>query len=144
MEDLSLHILDLVENSLAAKARNVAIRLREDGNADLLTLEIEDDGEGMEEEKKREALNPFFTTKGKKTGLGLALLAQSAQEAGGRVELESRQGRGTKVTATFRLSHIDRRPLGDLEETLRCLRGTHPEVSISFAYDRSNGGGRKS
>lgn len=144
MEDLSLHILDLVENSLAAKARNVAIRLREDPKADLLILEIEDDGEGMEEEKRREALSPFFTTKGKKTGLGLALLAQSAQEAGGRVELESREGRGTKVKATFRLSHVDRRPVGDVEETLRCLRGTHPEVNISFAYDRSNGGGRKS
>jgi len=49
MEDISLHILDIAENSLRANAKNVSIRIIEDVNNDLLTLIIEDDGEGMDE-----------------------------------------------------------------------------------------------
>lgn len=129
MEDLSLHILDIVENALRAGARNVVIRLFESAEDDRLVLEIIDDGEGMDEESVRRSCDPFFTTKpGKRIGLGLPFLAQAAQEAEGKLEIESAPGRGTKVRATFRLSHIDRKPIGNLEETLRCLKATHPQV----------------
>ena len=60
------------------------------------------------------------------------LLAQAAEEAGGSLEVRSAPGQGTRVIATFGLSHIDRKPLGDIEQTLRCLRATHPEVSFRF------------
>ena len=80
MEDISLHILDIAENSIRAKAKNINIMITEDYKNDLLTLTIEDDGEGMDEATKAFALNPFFTTKkGKKVGLGLALLALDFQ-----------------------------------------------------------------
>ncbi len=80
---------------------------------DLLTLTIEDDGEGMDDQTKEHALNPFFTTKeGKKVGLGLAFLGHSAEEAGGAMKIESDPGKGTKViAATFKLGHIDESPL---------------------------------
>ena len=84
MEDLSLHILDIVDNSIAAGAHAVTIRLVEDTATDRLTLEIEDDGAGMEEAVRKVAFDPFVTTKGtKKVGLGLALLAQASREAEG-------------------------------------------------------------
>jgi signal transduction histidine kinase len=133
MEDVSLHILDIVENALRAGARNVFIRLAEDKKDDRLVLEITDDGAGMNDETKRRALDPFFTTKnGKRVGLGLPLLAQSAEEAGGTLEVESAPGKGTTVIATFGLSHIDCKPLGNIEETVRCLKATHPEVCFRF------------
>ena len=128
-----MHILDIAENALRAGAKNVSIRLAENKRDDRLVLEVTDDGEGMDQETMERSRDPFFTTKqGKRVGLGLPFLAQAAEEAGGKLEVESAPGRGTKVIATFGLSHIDRKPLGNLEETLRCLKATHPEVCFRF------------
>ena len=133
MEDVSLHILDIVENALRAGANNVIIRLAQSKREDRLVLEVTDDGEGMNEETMSRSVDPFFTTKlSKRVGLGLPLLAQAAEEAGGKLEVQSAPGKGTRVIATFGLSHIDRRPLGNMEETLQCLKATHPEVCFRF------------
>lgn len=135
MEDLSLHILDIAENSIRAKSRAVKIALVEDRKRDLLTLQVTDDGEGMDERERLESGSPFFTTKhGKQVGLGLSLLAQSAQEAGGHLEIESQKGRGTTVTATFQLTHIDRKPFGSIQQTMRCLEASHPEIAFRFTH----------
>ena len=135
MEDLSLHILDVVENSIRACATDVVVRLTENKLEDLLILEIGDNGEGMDEATRRQCADPFFTTKeGKNVGFGLSLLAQSAEEAGGKLVVEAAKGKGTKIIATYRLSHIDRRPVGDLDGTIRCLKGTHPEINLSYNY----------
>lgn len=129
MEDVSLHVLDIVENALRAGAKNVLVRLAQEKDANRLVLEVTDDGAGMNEETRSKSLDPFFTTqRGKRVGLGLPFLAQAAEEAGGKLEVRSAPGKGTTVRATFELSHIDRKPLGNLEETMRCLRATHPEV----------------
>ncbi|NQV02435.1 MAG: ATP-binding protein [Bacteroidia bacterium] len=139
MEDISLHILDIAENSIRAKAENIMIMITEDMKNDLITLTIEDDGDGMDDKIKELALDPFFSTKkDKKVGLGLAFLSQSTEEAGGAMKVESEPGSGTKVTATFRVGHIDRKPLGNLIETMKCLKGTHPEVKITFNYSTIN------
>jgi len=135
MEDISLHILDIAENSIRANAENINIVIIENEMKDLLTLTIEDDGEGMDEKTKEYSLNPFFTTKkGKKVGLGLAFLSQSAEEADGTMNIESEPGKGTRITATFILGHIDRKPLGNLNETIKCLKITHPEINITFNH----------
>ncbi len=135
MEDLSLHIMDLIDNSIAARASRIKVDVREDLQADLLRSSISDNGQGMEPEAAKQALDPFFTTKqGKKAGLGLALFAQAAREAGGGVRLKSSPSRGTQVAAEFVLSHPDRKPLGDLEETIRALRTSHPEIEFRFRH----------
>ena len=145
MEDISLHILDIAENSIRADAKNINIRITEDRKNDLLTLTIEDNGEGMDNKTKEYALDPFFTTKkGKKVGFGLAFLSHSAEEAGGALKIESEPGKGTKMIATFRLGHIDRKPLGKLNETITCLKVTHPEVNLSFDYVKIHNGGSNS
>jgi signal transduction histidine kinase len=139
MEDLSLHILDIVENSLRAGARNVAIRITEEKNRSL-QLEIEDDGAGMDEQTIINALNPFFTSKrGKKFGLGLPLLSQSAEETGGHLSIEHRNGTGIKVTALFFIDNIDMKPLGNISSTMRVLKASHPDVSFSFNHIIKNG-----
>jgi len=138
MEDISLHILDIAENSLRAGAQNIIIRVIEHNNT--LTLEIEDDGKGMKEEMLRNATNPFFTTKhGKKFGLGLSLLSQAAQEAGGEVKIENCKMHGIKIIASFNMDNIDSKPLGDLNKTIRVLKATHPEVNFMFEHITKNG-----
>ena len=122
VKDLSLHILDVVENALRSKASLVEILLIEDPERDVLVLQIKDDGEGMDPETLNRATDPFFTSKGaKKVGLGLALLAQAARESGGKLELASSRGAGTTVRAVFQHSHPDRKPLGDMAATLQTL-----------------------
>jgi len=139
MQDLSLHILDVVENSIRAGATEVNVRLTENKAENLLILEIVDNGEGMDEATRKQCLDPFFTTKERKdVGLGLPLLGQSVEETGGKLVIESMKGKGTKIIATYQLNHIDRRPLGDLEGTIRCLRETHPEIDLFYKYENAH------
>jgi hypothetical protein len=135
MQDLSLHILDVVENSIKAEAGRVEIRIRHDRERDLFTLEIEDDGTGMDEETVKKALDPFFSTKTtRRFGLGLPLLAEAARATDGDFSIESRPGEGTKIRARFHASHIDMKPLGDMAQTLVTLIMGHPEVDIHFSH----------
>ena len=138
MEDLSLHILDIVENSIRAKASTIEMKVVEDIEKDLLTIEIRDNGQGMDEETVKKALDPFFTTRTtRKVGLGLSLLSQAARESGGNIEIESQAGGGTRVKATFGYSHIDRKPVGNMEATLTTLIVGNPEVD--FIYEHKKG-----
>jgi len=137
MEDLSLHILDLVENSIEAGASKVEIKIREDTKTDRLTIDIIDNGKGMSEEVLKQALNPFFTTKTvRRVGLGLSLFKESAQDAGGDLIIQSKLGQGTKLNATFQHSHIDRKPLGDITKTILILIVGHPEIRFIYRHQK--------
>lgn len=136
MRDLSLHILDIAENSIDAQATRIEIRLEESRSRNRLALEIIDDGAGMDEETVKKALDPFMTTKTtRRFGLGLPLLAQAAQAANGRLSIESGPAQGTRVRADFELDHIDLKPLGDISQTLAVLIMGHPEVDIVYVHE---------
>lgn len=129
-----------MENSIAVSATRVEITISEDKERDLLSIEIKDDGQGMSEETLKRALDPFFTTKAeRRVGLGLPLLAQAARESGGDIEIESKAGEGTRVTATFRYSHPDRKPLGNIGETMRILRIANPGIEFVYKYETDAG-----
>jgi len=133
MEDLSLHVLDIAENSINAGARNIGIIVREDVSRDLLVLEVTDNGRGMSIENAEKASDPFYTTRTtRKVGLGLALLDQAARMANGTLEVRSVPGSGTSVTATFQLSHIDMKPLGDMPATIVVLVAGNPDVHFTY------------
>ena len=137
MEDLSLHILDVVENSVAASARAIEIAIAEDTTADRLSLEIRDDGDGMDEAVRAKALDPFFSTRTtRRIGLGLPLLAQAARDTGGDLTLESAPGEGTTVRAVFGLSHPDRKPLGDIAASLVAILAGRPQLEVRYEYRR--------
>jgi anti-sigma regulatory factor (Ser/Thr protein kinase) len=137
LEDLSLHILDIVENAIAAQTKKIDILIMEEPKKDRLVIEIKDDGIGMDEEVSQKAIDPFFTTRtSRRVGLGLSLMAQAAQEAGGMLRIESELGKGTKVTATFQYHHIDRKPLGSMVETMTTLLLGNPELDISYTHQK--------
>ena len=137
MKDLSLHILDIVENSVRAGAKNIGISIVEDTDKDLLRIKIEDDGKGMDKEMAVKASNPFITTKAnKKVGLGISLLKQAAETANGRFKLESELNKGTKVEAEFQLSNIDRKPLGDIAESLISAILMAKDTEFDFEYKK--------
>lgn len=135
MEDLSLHILDIVENSIAASARRIEILIVEDRKKDLLLIEIKDDGKGMDAETRERALDPFYTLRTtRRVGLGIPLLAQAARECDGSFEIKSEPGKGTTVKAVFRYSHPDRKPLGDVFETIRMITVGRPELELRYEH----------
>ena len=137
MEDLSLHILDIVENSVAAQASKIEIRLEEDKKKDLLSVEVIDNGIGMDEETQKKALDPFFTSKKvRRFGLGLSLLSESAKGANGQLSIKSQKGKGTKIRADFQYSHIDRKPLGDIGQTIITLVMGNPDVDIIYLHKK--------
>lgn len=130
-----MHVLDIVENSLRAGATVVEIRIVEDSAEDLLTIEIKDNGKGMDEETVKKALDPFFTTRTeRRVGLGLPLLAQAAKSTGGDLVIHSYPGQGTTVKAHFVKSHIDLQPLGDMAETVAAVVALHPEVDFIYSH----------
>lgn len=138
MEDLSLHILDIAENSVNAGARNIGIVVEEDLPLDRLTIEITDDGKGMNAEVAERATDPFYTTrKTRRIGMGLPLLKEAAEMANGRLEIRSIPNSGTTIRATFQLNNIDRKPLGNMAETITALLATENQVNILYRHSRS-------
>lgn len=139
MEELSLHILDIVENSIAAKADKIEIRISEDKKKDLLSIEVIDNGIGMDKETVRKALDPFYTTKKvRRFGLGLSLLSEAAKAANGHLSVKSKMGEGTRIKADFQRSHIDRQPLGDIGQTIITLVAGNPEIDLIFVHKKNS------
>jgi hypothetical protein len=139
MLELSLHILDIVENSTRAGATNTEITLVEDTYKDTLFLEIKDNGSGMSEDALKKVLDPFYTTKTvRNVGLGLPMLAQATERTEGHFIIESKGGEGTRVAASFKLSHIDRQPLGDIASTLVTLIAGNPDVDFIYRHQHNN------
>ena len=141
MEDLSLHILDVAENSIIANAKNIEIIIDEDIKKDLLTIEINDDGSGMNKEMTEKITDPFVTTRTtRRVGLGIPLLKESTEDTNGKLEIISKKGLGTKVKATFQLSHIDRKPMGNITETIISLVASNPDINIKYQHIKGEKG----
>jgi anti-sigma regulatory factor (Ser/Thr protein kinase) len=135
MEDISLHILDVAENGISAGANLITITVEEDTEADTLRVTIEDNGKGMEPAFLATVLDPFVTTRTtRKVGLGLSLFQQSAREAEGDLTVESTVGVGTRVTACMSHNHIDRKPMGNMVDTILALVEGNPECDLVYTH----------
>lgn len=135
MLELSLHLLDIFENSLRAGASTVRFSIRIDASQNLMTLCVEDDGPGLPV-RPDQALDPFYTTKsGKRTGLGLSLFQAAAQQADGALTLDDSEWGGVRVTATFIYNHIDRAPLGDVAASIMTLLMSNPDLRFICIID---------
>ena len=139
MRDISLHVLDLVQNSLTAMANHIEVTLDEDVEHNWLRLTVSDNGCGMSEEQCKAALDPFYTTRTtRKVGLGLPLLLAAAERAGGHLELKSQPGKGTTVTAVFVHDHLDRAPIGDMSLTLMSIIALNEHCQFTYRHRRSS------
>ncbi|MCR4736898.1 MAG: ATP-binding protein [Bacteroidales bacterium] len=137
MKDLSMHIMDILQNSTRAKATEIGLDVLLDSRADTLTLVFKDNGCGMTPEMVEKVTNPFFTTRTtRKVGLGLPLLKQNTEMTGGSMNIRSEVGVGTTVTAVFGLTHLDTPPMGDLAGTMVLTISAHPEIRFIFHYKR--------
>lgn len=136
MNELSLYILDLVQNSVTAGARHISILITIDTAADALTIVIEDDGCGMSEELLSKVTSPFTTTRTtRKVGLGIPMIMQLCEMCEGSFNIQSKVGEGTKLTLGFQASHVDLPPMGSLPETMLTLvNGTPEGIEFKLVY----------
>jgi hypothetical protein len=140
MKEISLHVLDLIENAVAAGATAVVVVIDEDIPADRLRLSVQDDGAGMPPEIADRAADPFATTRTTRSvGMGLALLSGASEQAGGRLDISGAPGVGTRIEAEFQLTNIDRAPLGRIEDTLAATALVHPDLDLRFTHRGPNG-----
>ena len=136
MRDLSLHLLDLAQNSIAAGAARIVLRGREEPEGRLIVA-VEDDGQGMAEQEAARVKDPFYTTKAaKRIGLGLPLFCQAAELTGGWCAVFSRPMVGTQVFAVFHTAHINMAPLGDLAATFIALVCGNPLVDFRLVWEK--------
>ncbi len=142
MEDLSLHILDVCENSIEADAAKIEIMIDEDTVKNTFLLKIKDNGKGLDKKTLSKVLDPFYSTrKTRRVGLGLPMLAQAAKEAEGDINIESQEGKGTCVTVKFVHNHIDRKPLGNIADTIVALiSGKESGIDIIYTHRRDGNG----
>lgn len=135
MQDLSLHILDIAQNSIRAKATKVDIEVIEDTEKNKLIIVIEDDGVGIPKDYISELTNPFSTTrKNRRVGIGLALLSERCELCEGKLMITSELQKGTRIEATFKHNHIDRMPIGNIPETLITLILSSPKTIYTYKH----------
>ena len=140
MIELSLHILDVAQNSVRAKASLIEINITETPAEDHLLIEIIDNGSGMSKEQVEKVTDPFFTTRTtRKIGMGIPLLKQTAEQTEGDFEIYSELGKGTQLKTQLGLTHIDRPILGDIAGTLMILVNNESNSEIKYTHKTSFG-----
>jgi PAS domain S-box-containing protein len=102
-------LVNLVFNAVDAMPEGGPLTIRTGlsagSHSQIVLLEVEDRGIGMDEDTRRRCLEPFFTTKGTRgTGLGLAMVYGVAQRHGANLEIESVPGKGTLVRMNFAIA----------------------------------------
>ncbi len=139
MRDISLHILDIAQNSLNAGSSLIAIEVKADMQRDILKIVIKDNGCGMSSELLERVKSPFTTTRTtRNVGLGIPLFAASCECTGGRLDITSCPGEGTTLDAELGFKHIDRPPLGDITQTLAMLTIMNPQTDFVFSADKDD------
>ncbi len=136
MEELSLHIIDLVENSLSAGSDFINVLIEEDTNKDFILIIVEDNGRGMGPEEIKNVDDPFYTTKKKKVGVGIPFLKELSQLCEGNFTIESKKGEGTKVSLHLKRSCIDAPPMGDIKNTIFTLIASTEYCDLRFFYKK--------
>lgn len=138
MKELSLNLLDIVQNSIKAGAANIDIDIEE--NDEYLTFIVNDDGCGMDESMLARVSDPYTTTRTtRKVGLGISLLKMAAEQSGGSVHITSAPGKGTRLRASFEQHHLDRPPLGDIVATIVTLIQGAPFLDFRYSHTFPDG-----
>ncbi|MBO4898070.1 MAG: ATP-binding protein [Clostridia bacterium] len=140
MKELSLHILDIVQNSIKAEAKNIEVLINESEKENALRIVIKDDGCGMDPEFLARVRDPFTTTRTtRKTGMGISLFEAAAVQTGGGLSIESEKGVGTTLKVNFVLDSIDRAPLGDMASTMTTAIGGAPRIDFLYRHTTDKG-----
>lgn len=140
LNELSLNILDIAENSVAAGATRIEIELQE--TEETLSVTVSDNGCGMTADELKMVTDPSFTTRlTRQKGLGVPLFKLAAEKTGGEFYITSRsrseflREHGTVTGAIFRKDSIHFVPLGDIVAAVRALITGNDEIDFLFTHE---------
>lgn len=135
MKELSLHVYDLMENSIAANAKDIYLTITDSILKNDYHFVIEDNGKGMTPEFMVKVTDPYTTTRTtRKVGLGLPLIKMNSENCGGGMKLTSEVGKGTRLEFWFQHNHWDRPPMGDLAGTIVMLVSQHEDIHFVYRH----------
>lgn len=139
MREISLHILDLVQNSIEAGATEVKLEIIEDLTKDSMIIRVSDNGRGMNKQLRQLVIDPFITTRTtRRIGLGLPLMDMSTKRCGGYLNIDSTPGEGTVIEAMYQHSHFDRPPMGNLVETIKSILVANSALQFFYYHTVNN------
>lgn len=140
MTELSLHVLDIAQNSIKAGASLIEIAVARTASPPRLTITIRDNGCGMTREQLARVADPFYTTRTtRKVGLGVSFFKLTAELTGGSFSMESEPGKGTVIIAGYCTDCIDMLPVGDMAATMTSLVSVNPEIDFVYTYQTDGG-----
>ncbi len=140
MPDIAMHLLDIVFNSIRAKAKCIKIFIKDSLKENKIICRVEDDGCGMDEETITAVQNPFYTTRTTRdVGLGVPLFKEGAIQTGGTFKLTSTLNKGTIIEASYIKNNIDCPSLGDLTETFVTLIQADENIEYEIIYEWDEG-----
>jgi hypothetical protein len=120
---LSDLVTDIAQNAAESGASLVELEIWETGEA--WRFIVRDNGKGMDRGELERAVDPFVTDgvkhPGRKIGLGIPFLIQTASQSGGGWDIQSDKGQGTTVKAWFDRNNVDTPPEGDLPGMFRTV-----------------------
>ena len=135
MRELSLNVLDIAQNSIAAAATQIQMEVVERTDAHTLTIGIYDNGCGMTDEQVKSVLDPFYTTRTtRKVGMGVPLFKMAAEQTGGTLTVSSKVGIGTNIKAVFHTDSVEFTPLGDMASTVTTLVSMNTEIQFLYRH----------
>ncbi|SHF30454.1 MULTISPECIES: ATP-binding protein [Caloramator] len=134
MRELSLHIMDIIENSISADATLIELFIEENTLKNTFTIKIKDNGKGIDEEMLKNITDPFVTSRTtRRVGLGLSLFESTCLRCNGSLKVYSKVNVGTEVVATMEHENIDRPPLGKIEETVVTVL-LNPSIDLVYEH----------
>ncbi len=134
MEDIAMHILEILMNSIKAGASKIILTIYDSLQDDVIAISVEDNGKGMDEAMTKKAADPFTTSRTtRKIGMGLAFMKGLAETCNGTFEIRSQVGVGTVVRASVQKLNIDTPGLGDIGEMM--MEAIQSDENIDYVLD---------
>jgi signal transduction histidine kinase len=96
-------LLNIFLNAIQATPDGGSITIKVEEEKDYYRIEIQDTGQGINQENVKKIFNPFFTTKEKGSGLGLSIVRKIIEGHRGTIAIESKEGEGTTVKISLPL-----------------------------------------
>lgn len=135
MKDLSLHILDLLQNSTVVNSTLITLDITDSIKENIFKFCITDNGKGMSKEFLEKVTDPYRTTRTtRKVGLGLPLIKMNSEQCNGGFDIQSQLDKGTKLTFWFEHNNIDRPPMGDLAGAFVLTIAQNEEIQFILTY----------
>ncbi|MBQ7245526.1 MAG: sensor histidine kinase [Firmicutes bacterium] len=135
MEDLAMHMMEIIMNSIHANSQNIEVKIEESEEKNLIEMSIKDDGKGMTKELLCKIVDPFTTGRTtRKVGLGVSFMKGLTEMCDGSFDVSSEVGKGTLLKASVRRDNIDVPPMGDLGEMMMQCIMADEKIDFDFSY----------